>query len=523
MLTDGNWSQGYVTDTIYTESFFRELSPAWLNYVAALNGCHPRRLDKEFTYIELGCGLGQSVNVLAAAFPNAAFYGVDFNPAHIDAAQRYATRIGIPNAQFLERSFQALSGVALPDFDFIALHGVYSWISAEARQAVQRFIFEKLKPGGLVYNSYNCLPGWAADAPIRRLVYEFGSTVSGGSTHRVEQATKQINELKDLKTGYFRVNPQSAQQVDNLLKRQTNYLAHEYLNADWTLFYAADVADEMAAAKLDFLGSATLIENHLDLVLADAPAAFVRKQPTERLRQMMQDFCSGQRFRRDVFVRGHAHLTRTQISRNLWQTHFGTVKSMEDFTQKAKVPRGEITFDDTLFPVLKEELSFGSLKLEEIIAAVKKKSGKVGDAERAITLFAAAGHVVPMAQPFRASKMPATITKAKIKSPINQAIVTLAAETFSRRALVSSVAGTGVNIEPIDVAILTTLISSKVAPNQLAERIVAELKQRGVRINKQGEELKDDKAAAAHVNDLTTAFLTKGLPLLARLGIVDVG
>ena len=41
---------------------FRELSPAWLNYVAAINGCQPRPLDPGFTYMELGCGLGPPPN-----------------------------------------------------------------------------------------------------------------------------------------------------------------------------------------------------------------------------------------------------------------------------------------------------------------------------------------------------------------------------------------------------------------------------------------------------------------------------
>lgn len=522
MSTDASWSQGYVTDTLYTESYFRELSPVWLNYVAALNGCHPRPLDKEFTYIELGCGLGQSVNVNAGAFPHARFYGVDFNPAHIDAAQRFAARVGIANAQFLERSFQQLGQVALPDFDFIVLHGVYSWISLEARQAVQRFIYDKLKPGGLVYNSYNCLPGWAADAPIRRLVFEFGASVSGSSTHRIEQATKQIAELRDLKSGYFRANTPATQQVDNLLKRQANYLAHEYLNADWTLFYSADVADEMAVAKLDYVGSATLVENHLDLVLAEAAAAFVRKQPTERLRQMMQDFSSGQRFRRDVFARGHAHLGQGQIARNLRQLHFGTTKTMDEFTPKAKVPRGEITFDNALFPIIKDVLGLGSVTLEEIAAAVQPKSGKAADAERAISLLVAAGHVVPTAQPFQAPKMPAGIARMKLKSTVNQAILALAAETVTRRVMVSTVAGSGINIEPVDALFLLVLTGPKPPMDELAGRIALELKRRGVRISKLGEELKDEAATVAHVQSLIKDFLAKGLPVLARLGVIEV-
>ena len=39
---ESDWSQGYITEVLYTEHFFRELAPAWLNYVAVLNGCQPR-------------------------------------------------------------------------------------------------------------------------------------------------------------------------------------------------------------------------------------------------------------------------------------------------------------------------------------------------------------------------------------------------------------------------------------------------------------------------------------------------
>ncbi len=59
---------GYVTDTTYANTFFRELSPAWLNYVAALHGVAPRPIDATFSYLELGCGFGTSSVINAAAY-----------------------------------------------------------------------------------------------------------------------------------------------------------------------------------------------------------------------------------------------------------------------------------------------------------------------------------------------------------------------------------------------------------------------------------------------------------------------
>lgn len=39
-------------------------------------------------------------------------------------------------------------------------------------RAIVAFIDLFLKPGGLVYGSYNCMPGWAAMAPFQRLLVE---------------------------------------------------------------------------------------------------------------------------------------------------------------------------------------------------------------------------------------------------------------------------------------------------------------------------------------------------------------
>lgn len=39
----------------------------------------------------------------------------------------------------------------LPEFDFIGIHGIWSWISDEARQAMVDFVRKKLSVGGVLY------------------------------------------------------------------------------------------------------------------------------------------------------------------------------------------------------------------------------------------------------------------------------------------------------------------------------------------------------------------------------------
>jgi SAM-dependent methyltransferase len=512
-----DWAHGYVTDVSYTNNFFREIAPTWLNHVAVVGGCRPRSLEKGFTHIDLGCGLGRSSLVLAGSNPQGRFYAVDFNPAHIAAAQHEAAWLGLDNVQFIERSFADLLDAELPDFDFITLHGIYSWIGVEARQAIQRFIYEKLKPGGIVYNSYNCLPGWAPDSPIRRLLYEFGASHQGDSAKRAELASRDAKELAELKQGFFRANPAASVMIENLSKRPPSYLAHEYLNADWNPFYSVDVAEEMAAAKLTYAGSATLTENHLELVVSEPSMAFCRKQPTERLRQLAQDFLTGQRFRRDVFVRGHPRFDRAETVRNLMAQHFALPGAPEDFVAKVKVPRGEITFDAKLVAGAGELLAKGSASLAEIAQAVRPKVKKELDLERSITLMAATGGLVPAAQSFQAKSV--KLGGARIISEINRKLAARSWQKMERQHLISPVLGSGVPLQSMD-SLFLTLMDEGTTTSQLAAAAAEKMRGRGMQLNKDGKPLTDPQDIEARIGELSATFVNRTLPVFARAGVV---
>jgi SAM-dependent methyltransferase len=518
MNAAAEWSQGYVTDVSYTNSYFRELSPVWLNHVAATQGARPRPLADGFTHIDLGCGLGQSSVVLAGCFPQGKFYGVDFNPAHIDTAQHAAAQLGLTNITFLERAFEELLDADLPQFDFITLHGIWSWIGEGARQAVTRFIYAKLKPGGIVYNSYNCLPGWAGDAPIRRLLLELGALHQGDSASRAEKAAKDALELANLKQGYFRAQPAAVEQIAKLPQRQANYLAHEYLNAAWTTFYSIDVADEMAAAKLTWLGSATLVDNFVELLLGDPAGQHCRKQPTERLRQLAQDFLTGQRFRRDVFVRGHPRLSRAETSRNLRELCFALAGSIEGFSEKAKVPRGEITFDTKAMEIIRTAVAQGSASLAEMTESAPKGKGLV-DLERTVLMLTAVGRLVPTSAPFKPPRTSQQPAKARVLGDINRKLVMLGRQTMTRQNLVSPQTGVSIPLDPIDAMVLARL-EEGIPVAKLAETAGEELKHRGIRINnKDGQPIADEKEAAARLAEIASRFVSGSLPTLIRFGI----
>ena len=76
--------RGYVTDVPYTRGFYRELVPAWLDFVATLSGVGPPARSEGFTWCDLGCGQGVTTVVMAATHPRGHFVGIDVLPEHID-------------------------------------------------------------------------------------------------------------------------------------------------------------------------------------------------------------------------------------------------------------------------------------------------------------------------------------------------------------------------------------------------------------------------------------------------------
>ncbi|WP_119303264.1 class I SAM-dependent methyltransferase [Dongia deserti] len=518
---DSDWAQGYVTEVLYTEHFFRELSPSWLNYVAVLNGCQPRPLDPGFTYMELGCGLGQTVTLLAGAHPQGRFYGVDFNPAHIDWARRYAASAGIGNVQFLERSFLDLTAQEVPECDFIVLHGVYAWVAPEVRAGIQRIILERLKPGGLVYNSYNCLPGWAADSPLQKLVYETARNLTGDASQRTQGALKAIEELVGAKFAYFAATPTAGKMAAKMAERNANYLAHEFLNEHWTPFYSTDVADEMANAKLNFVGSATLAENHLELLGGDELQAKVKTQPTQRLRQLFQDLAQNQRFRRDVFVRGHAQLNRAGIMRNMESQVFGAMRDLRNVTNVAKVARGEVKFDEKAFPALKEALQQGTWSIGELRREMAARKLMHLDVERTMTLLAATSIAVPCAASGRPAPMPANPKQLTIPLAVNRALVKRMVDNLTPGNLVSTLAGNALSLDPIFAVILSLGTQPWKDRDELKEGLLAEVKRRRIRFSKPAKEEKplDDAGRAAQFFD---RFWTEEAPILHRLGVIEL-
>jgi SAM-dependent methyltransferase len=435
---------GYVTDTPYADTFFRELSPAWINYVAALNGVAPRPTDRAFNYLELGSGFGTSVVVNAAAFPHGFFHACDFNEAHIDGAREYAGHLGVTNVTLHMRTFESLLATSLPRFDFIVLHGVYSWVDAATREVIRQLIARLLLPGGLVYVSYNALPGWSHELPLRKLLVELAATIHGTAAERSEQAATLIDQLSTAGLRYFTVHPAVKTAVDAYRRGEGHYLAHEFLNDAWEPFYAVDVADGFADIGLEAVGSATLVTNHLPLNVDARAAEAIAGLPTPRQQQLAVDFATNQRFRRDVFVRPDGSPRNEHY---LEGAVIGCPGDTNDIGVTARVPRGEIRLQDAFIGNVRTVMAGGSVTFRDAVAALGEDGQDKPGIGRNLLYLVASGVLAPFACVSRAS----TAAPTKIATPVvEHALRGVPAVESGRRVVPSAVYGNGIEVDAAD-------------------------------------------------------------------------
>ena len=230
------WDDGYVTDVAYTSAFYREITPGWIAMTSLLLGHRPPDLAKPFSYADLGCGNGFTTLVVAATCPHADVWGFDFNPAHVEFASDLAARAGLSNVRFVETSFadlEAMPDGTLPDFDFMVSHGVLSWISPANRRHLVGAVAKRLKPGGLVYLSYNVTTGWTAMVPVQALMRMLAVASPERSDAAVPGVLDFIDRVKQGGALFFQANPAIENRLAEIRKQDPRYIAHEFLNQDW--------------------------------------------------------------------------------------------------------------------------------------------------------------------------------------------------------------------------------------------------------------------------------------------------
>ncbi len=64
-----------------------------------------RKLENGIKVLDIGCGMGRAVNMMAKHFPNSTFYGYDLSAQAIEGAKKEATKIGESKHRFSDARY----------------------------------------------------------------------------------------------------------------------------------------------------------------------------------------------------------------------------------------------------------------------------------------------------------------------------------------------------------------------------------------------------------------------------------
>ena len=509
------WTAGYPTEIEYTYGYYDELSPTSLRLACLSAGIATSKANP-LRYLELGFGQGVSINIHAAS-NDGDFWGTDFNPSQAAHARELAEASG-SGAMLLDASFAELAARAdLPEFDIIGLHGIWTWISEENSRVVVDIIRRKLKVGGLVYMSYNCLPGWAPAMPLRHLMKLHADLAAeaGGMMAKLDGAMAFAQQVIDSGALYFRANPAVAERLKALSAQGRNYLVHEYFAEDWRLITFSDMARVLDDAKLSFVGSAHLLDHVEAVNLSEAGQKLLSSINHPILRQSVRDYLVNQQFRRDIFVKGSRRLSALEQAEAFRQQSFALLTPPGDIPMKVKGSLGEATLDEQFYRPFVEGFANNGFT-PKTLGEVAKSNAKLASAPvlqlvQAALVLTGAGHLHPAQEPSRQAR-----TRC---AELNRDLCERARSSANFMFLASPLIGAGIPVNRQQQLILLAAHKGRKTPSEQGKFVWEALAAQGQRVVKDGKVLEFPEENLSELSAQATEFSEKRAPILKALGI----
>ena len=509
-----DWTAGYVADIGYTYGYYTELNPALVR-LAFLNA--GLAFPQMGAACELGFGQGLSTNIHAAASMTS-WHGTDFNPAQAGFAQELAQSSGNGAKLYDEAFAEFCTRSDLPDFDYIGLHGIWSWISDENRAVIVDFIRRKLKVGGVLYISYNTLPGWSTFAPIRHLMTQHAEVMGSqgmGILKRIEGAMGFVDQTINSQSLYAKANPSVAERFGKMKGQNAHYLAHEYFNRDWKPMYFADLAQWLAPAKVNFACSATYLDAISAVNMAPEQQQLLNDIADPDFRQTVRDFLVNQQFRKDYWVKGPRSLTPYERMDGLRAYRIILTTARDNVPLKITGAQGEANLNEAIYSAILDALAdHKPHSLGELEQSLKPKNITAQQIIEAAVVLTGAGHVMPVQED-------QVISKAKAASDkLNAHLAQKARTSNDLLHFASPVTGGGVSVGRFQQLFLAAYKAGRKTPEEFAQFAWEILAAQGQKLLKDGVALETPDENLRELLEQAKTFHDKSLVIMRGLKVI---
>ncbi len=249
---------------------------------------------------------------MAVQFPESRFVGIDLSPVQVEIGREKTDDLSLTNVELRPADITELGADDLERFDYIIVHGVYSWVPSAVQEKILSICRDHLSENGMAYISYNTYPGWRGKQALKDML---------------RYHTRQIDDLRKKVQAAFELlgmlphpaklpgDPAAllVQRLRNDLEKvddPVTYLLHEYLIDVNEPLYFKEFLGRVEAVALRYVDDAYPGSTALDR-LPPGVREWVREGFADYLEQQQYvDFICNVSFRRSLLCHDSLPLER---------------------------------------------------------------------------------------------------------------------------------------------------------------------------------------------------------------------
>ncbi len=323
--------------------------------------------------------------------------------------------------------------------------------------------------------------------------------------------------MSELGAEYFTGNPAARAMLAKMSELGLAYVAHEYLHAHWVPMYFAQVASEMAASGLHFVGQLPLYLNYRDLAIPQRMAPLFAGIGDRVAFESLKDFALNEYFRRDVFVKGRAPRGESTTRAYLDETAFGGHLEGGTVPRETRLPHHTVHYAGPIFDALLPALEQGGTTVAALATRPELAEFELPRIRDAVLRLVLGEGLVPMLTPTRAVPAPRDALY-RLPSTYNQAALREGLSLETPLTLASTAAGTGLELSTVDAVAVYLL--TEVPPAERPGWVLRRCERASFRLTVRGKSIEDREERVRTLEAEIERFCARRLPKLVELGVL---
>lgn len=516
--------QGY-NELPYDSLAYYYNRPETLKSFASLFGMETPALESS-RILELGCADGFNLYRFSETYPKSYTLGVDLSRSQVDNGKKVIKELGLKNIELEAMSITDLDK-SYGKFDYIICHGVFSWVPKVVRDGVLEVSKSLLSKKGVVFISYNTLPGWYEKQIFRDLM-KYHCQQFADTKDRVAQSRAILSFVQDLIKG--RETPYS-QYVDHISDQTDSYLRHEYLAEENKAFYFHEFVDMAKKSGLKYLCDTDIQKMYVGNSLKGLSDAFPQITDIVKLEQYI-DFIMNNKFRCSVLchegVATSCNIQNEALKKFYYygylvpKTPANEINLTDDsnFVAKDNISKRTMASSDPIMKAILMSLckNVGNpLTISEIIDYTKKLVPEAGQEEIKTNINTNFPRLVLSSLLKFVADRPNTVFKVTKKPKISRFnLFQLRRAGYQRKIIITNALNCGVNCDRTQSIILKMLDGTRTI-EQLKREALHNLKKEAIFVNQIGKEIEDNayiKEVCDLLVDQTLDYIRKNFCLI---------